>query len=104
MERREGWHPFGIKRTKGGKPGIFPSLALNDFVLTVGPGQNRTIQNSIFVRFQQVPPAGNSGGSDVGVPTGTPETPIPEPASMFLLGTDVLGVFGAARRKLKMRS
>jgi hypothetical protein len=60
------------------------------------------ICNSIFVRFQNVPLAGGSGGSDVGVP-GTPSE-IPEPSSILLLGTALMGLGGYARRKFKTRA
>src|SRR5687768_5614899 len=40
------------------------------------------ICNAIFVRFQNVPLAGGSGGSDVGVPGNG--NPIPEPSSILL--------------------
>lgn len=54
------------------------------------------ICNAIFVRFQNVPLAGGSDGSDVGVP-GTSE--IPEPSTMLLLGTALIGLGGVVRRR-----
>jgi len=59
------------------------------------------ICNAIFVRFQNVPLAGGSGGSDVGTPGGA--GPIPEPSSIFLLGSALVGLGGYARRRLKLR-
>jgi hypothetical protein len=52
------------------------------------------ICNAIFVRFQNVPVA----GSDVGTSS------IPEPSSIMLLGSALLGLGGYARRRYKTRS
>jgi len=51
------------------------------------------ICNAIFVRFQNVPVA----GSDVATPGGQ----IPEPSSILLLGSALLGLGGYARRRFK---
>ena len=54
------------------------------------------ICNAIFVRFQNV----NTGaGSDVGV-----SNPIPEPSSLLLLGSALVGLGGYVRRKIKPRN
>ena len=53
------------------------------------------ICNAIFVRFQNVPVA----GSDVGTPSS-----IPEPSSLMLLGSALLGLGGYARRRFKSRT
>jgi PEP-CTERM motif len=57
------------------------------------------ICNAIFVRFQNVPEAGGSGGSDVGVPS-----EVPEPSTILLLGSALVGLGGFARRKFKTRN
>ena len=53
------------------------------------------ICNAVFVRFQNVPGA----GSDVGT-----SGQIPEPSSILLLGSALVGLGGYARRRLKPRS
>lgn len=58
------------------------------------------ICNAIFVRFQNVPLNAPGGeGSDVGVPG----EPVPEPSSILLLGSALIGLGGYARKKLKAR-
>ena len=62
------------------------------------------IANSIFVRFQNVPPP---VGSDVGTTTAVPPPPppppsaVPEPASLLLLGSGLMGAAAARRRANK---
>jgi hypothetical protein len=55
------------------------------------------ICNAIFVRFQNVPLAGGSDGSDVGTPGGE----IPEPSTMLLLGTALVGLGGVVRKRIR---
>ena len=51
------------------------------------------ICNAVFVRFQ-----GGAAGSDVGTPS-----EVPEPSSILLLGSALVGFGGYARRKLRAR-
>jgi PEP-CTERM motif len=98
-----------------GNSGNFSGGSVNDGLL---PGESASftvsgaaftgfteeqICNAIFVRFQNVPLAGGSEGSDVGVP-GDPGDPIPEPSTIMLLGSALVGLGGYARRRFKTRS
>lgn len=92
-----------------GNSGNFSGGSVNDGLL---PGESASftvsgaafagfteaeICNAIFVRFQNVPLAGGSEGSDVGVPG----EPIPEPSSMLLLGSALIGLGGYVRRRMR---
>lgn len=60
------------------------------------------ICNAILVRFQNVPLSAGGEGSDVAVP-GDPGDPIPEPSTIMLLGSALVGLGGYARRRFKSR-
>jgi len=82
----------------GGSPndGIAPGGTLG-FTVT-GPFGGLTdtqIASALFVRFQRVGP--NGQGSDVATGTLNP-TPVPEPASMLLLGSGLAAVIARRRR------
>ena len=53
------------------------------------------ICNAILVRYQNVPQESGTN-SDVGIPTS-----IPEPSTMFLLGTALIGLGGIVRRRIR---
>lgn len=79
-------------------PGESASFTVSGAAFTGFTGAQ--ICNAIFVRFQDVPLSAPRGeGSDVGV-----SNPIPEPSTLMLLGSALLGLGGYARRRFKTRT
>ena len=75
-------------------PGESASFVVSGAAFTGLTGEE--ICNAIFVRFQNVPLAAGSNGSDVGIAQS-----VPEPSTMLLLGTALLGLGGVVRRRMK---
>ena len=72
----------------------------NPFVITSSPPGSTYILETDYSEVDGVGLFGNLDGEIVGG-SGTGDTPIPEPATILLLGTGLVGIAGITRRKLK---
>jgi hypothetical protein len=77
----------------GISPGESATFSVTSTLFTSLNLSPEDVCNAIFVRFQAVPVG---SGSDVGTPTS-----IPEPSSMLLLGSALIGLGGFVRRRIK---
>ena len=82
-----------------GQPGGVVSADTISFVLTA-PGLTASQFTSFAIHFCTA--SGTNCGPQTGFAASGPTSPVPEPGTMTLLGTGVLGLAGAARRKRQL--